>query len=417
MKILSHFVDRRIQAVNVLVEVSMQDYLQIADSILNENEFQRKKVINSQISALLREDIIVGCSVPPLVLAVHQDLVPDEFNYEQFSEENLSIIQAAFREKKLLILDGKQRTHVFLRLDNELRDNPKKEEINQAKNQSDIARFYGNTIRLEVYIGINKLNILYRMLTLNSGQTSMSTRHLMEMLYLDYLDVEFDQIKLIPDKANQPVAKNQNEFIFKDVLDGFTSYLDKDENTLERSEILDNIKSAKNIKKEDGDKLLFETFVKTFKLFVDKTLELSGGYELSDEDLKTPEYLVKAQPFGRTAIEIFKRSQTISGFGAAIAELRDTREDFSLDTVAAQIPHIAFQEENYTTTALLINKHFDTIRDKSKKIGNDQRFYFKTLFRYLFDPEWSYSLRLDKAIEQAYKKTREEKSYLRDINE
>jgi hypothetical protein len=413
MEILGHLLDHRIQAINVLIQVTMKEYIDIADSILNENEFQRKKVINSQISQLLREDITIGCSIPPLVLAVQRDLVEANFDFTSPIDEN--IVLRAFKEKKLLILDGKQRTHVFLKLYKDLTDSLTKP-VDQSLVKKDLDSFLANTLRIEVYVGINKLNILYRMLTLNSGQTNMSTRHLMEMLYLDYLAIPFNGIKLIPDKDNETVSKDPSEFVFKDVLDGFTSYLDKDENTLERAEILDNIKSAKNISQEQKDKNLFESFVITYKAVIDKLIELSGGYIIDKEALIGTEFEVKGLPFGKTTAEIFKRSQAISGFGAAAAELKDIRDNFDLAFLKTLIDKIKFRDGDFEQTILLIIKNFDTIRDKSKKIGNDQRYYFKMLFKYLFDPESSCPQCLDKAVEYAYKKTREEKSYLKDLS-
>ncbi|MDR0265064.1 MAG: hypothetical protein LBJ04_17735 [Sphingobacterium sp.] len=413
MKILTQSIDHRIQAINVMVEISMKEYLEIAESIINENEFQRKKVINSQISKILREDITIGCSVPPLVLALKQDLLTTEFNYLNYLDN--SIIEKAFDEKKLLILDGKQRTHVFLKLHKDLKELIRKDGSERVKAENDLKSFLNNTLRIEVYVGINKLNILYRMLTLNSGQTNMSTRHLMEMLYLDYLDIDFDGIRLVPDKNDEVISKDPSEFIFKDILDGFTSYLDKDENTLERSEILDNIKSANNIKQEVSDKNIFENFVITYKSFIDKMVENFQDISIVKEELIDTEYEIKGPVFGKSAIEIFKRSQAISGFGAAIAELKDIRDNFDLEKVRDSIKKIHCKDIDYLTSALTLNKHFDNIRDKSKKIGNDQRFYFKSFFRSLFDPEASYTLCFDKSIEYAYKKTREEKSYLKDL--
>lgn len=414
MKILGNLLDNRIKAVNVMVEVSMEEYLEIANDILRENEFQRKKVINSQISKLLREDITIGCSIPPLVLAVQKDLVDNNFDYKTFQDWEL--IKKAFAERKLLILDGKQRTHVFIKLYNDLKTKIDKNETDAEQAKIDLQSMLGNTLRIEIYIGINKLNILYRMLTLNSGQTNMSTRHLMEMLYIDYLEIPFNGIKLIPDKDNEVASKDPSEFVFKDVLDGFTSYLDKDENTLERSEILDNIKSAKNITQEQKDKNLFEDFVITYKKIVDKMIDLSNGFIVNPDDLISTEYEVKGLPFGKSAAEIFKRSQAISGFGAAAAELKDLRKNFNLQKIGELVDNIRFHEGAYEDSVFLLLKNFDTIRDKSKKIGIDQRFYFRMFFKSLFDPESSYPLCFDKAIEYAYKKTREEKSYLKDLN-
>ena len=45
MEIKSYIQDHKVSAVNVLVELSIKEYLRVADSILGENDFQRKSRI------------------------------------------------------------------------------------------------------------------------------------------------------------------------------------------------------------------------------------------------------------------------------------------------------------------------------------------------------------------------------------
>ena len=71
MKILSQSKDHRINSKNFYVEMSFKEYLEFAPQILSNNKFQRKRVRTSKtIYSLLREDLINGCIMPPLVLAV-----------------------------------------------------------------------------------------------------------------------------------------------------------------------------------------------------------------------------------------------------------------------------------------------------------------------------------------------------------
>lgn len=69
-----------------------------------------------------------------------------------------------------------------------------------------------NKLRLEVYVNINKFGVLYRMLTLNTGQTPMSVRHQIEMLYSDMLDKEINGVKLITEVEGAAYA-DKNEFV------------------------------------------------------------------------------------------------------------------------------------------------------------------------------------------------------------
>ncbi len=67
-------------------------------------------------------------------------------------------------------------------------------------------------------MGIKRIGLLYRMITLNTGQTTMSTRHLMEILYHDYVGADLDNVRLLTDK-NGPVPLNDTiHYNFKEIL-------------------------------------------------------------------------------------------------------------------------------------------------------------------------------------------------------
>lgn len=89
-----------------------------------------------------------------------------------------------------MLLDGLQRTYTLIDADTEM----------EKKSAEEYQKFLKNKLRLEIYVEINKFGILYRMLTLNTGQTPMSARHQLEMLYSDMLNTEFEGVKLVTDK-------------------------------------------------------------------------------------------------------------------------------------------------------------------------------------------------------------------------
>ncbi|MDM3852832.1 MAG: hypothetical protein PT119_23320 [Aphanizomenon gracile PMC627.10] len=71
MKILSRIFDNRINAHNILTEISIDEYLEIANFISKNNPLQRKRLKSySSIYNLLKEDIKIGCTIPPIVLAL-----------------------------------------------------------------------------------------------------------------------------------------------------------------------------------------------------------------------------------------------------------------------------------------------------------------------------------------------------------
>ena len=160
MKIMSKIYDQRINSWNLYVESTFGEYLRFAKKIIDNNELQRKRVKTSKtIYSLLKNDLQRGCIMPPLVLALTKTEVidtqnPDERKLLEYISEN---------SENVLILDGLQRTYTLIDADEEMKE----------KDSTEYERFLGNKLRLEIYIEINKFGILYRMLTLNTGQTPM----------------------------------------------------------------------------------------------------------------------------------------------------------------------------------------------------------------------------------------------------
>ena len=67
MKVLDKSYDKRINADCLLLKISLKDYYEIAKLIINNNKLQRKRVRSSNnIYNLLKRDLMIGCSVPPL---------------------------------------------------------------------------------------------------------------------------------------------------------------------------------------------------------------------------------------------------------------------------------------------------------------------------------------------------------------
>lgn len=62
--------DERIDAWNYLIEIPISEYLAIARDITSQNEYQRRRIKSSHsIYSVLKDDILKGCVIPPIVLA------------------------------------------------------------------------------------------------------------------------------------------------------------------------------------------------------------------------------------------------------------------------------------------------------------------------------------------------------------
>lgn len=371
-------VDNRIKASNVMIEMTLKEYYDLSKEILSNNEYQRRRVkYSSSVYSLLKEDLKKGCLMPSIVMAMSDNLGKDT---------NGTDLIPILRENpsKLIILDGLQRSYTIRDLIQEM----------QGENITTQENVYNNKIRIEVYVGINKLGILYRMLTLNTGQTPMSTRHQIEIIYADYAKKRIENLHFIREIDDQS-PKEITEYKFRDVIEGFTSFLQGDYLTLERVDILDNIKSLEKLATIDTSNLLFESFIRIYHKFIKKLYHEFPGEIIFDEY----ESLVE-RPFGNNVATIFKKSQSLTGFGAAIYKLINIKALDSLDNLFDMIEKIDFTSANDTLKQLLIK--LDKIRDNAKKIGNDQRLFFYHFYRKIFDKELDSFLSMNKAVEDAY---------------
>lgn len=383
MKPLTNTFDERIKASNFLIEMSVGEYLHLADNALQNNEYQRRRVKSaSSVYALLKEDLQKGCLIPPIVLGLpiqHQSDGGDPDSICKTLTDNAD---------KLLILDGLQRTYTIIDLRNEL-----------ASTQDEVAlhKLLGRTLRIEAYVGINRIGILYRMLTLNTGQTPMSLRQQIEMLYIDFSKIPIPNVKIIKE-ADDDAPHALGEYTFRAVIDGFNAYLERNELPFDRFDILENIKGLEKLSQENQDNKIFEDFVSTYDSFVRRLDSLTKSKSFSSDELG-----ISGQTFGKDVRRIFTKSQAITGFGSAIGKLKDFEAITGYQDVATAIPMI----DNDAHASLAIEKLLkilEKIRLTSKKIGNSQRLYFHFYFRELFNPKGDSHLDLGAAADNALQK-------------
>ncbi|MEW4024715.1 hypothetical protein AB4Y69_03625 [Bacillus sp. YAF8] len=390
MEIKSRITDTRINAENIFIELTYQEYLAVARQITKNNPLQRRRVKSSNtVYSLLRTDLKRGCLVPPIVLALTNG---GEGNYQSMSNEEI-IEYFNSNKEKMVILDGLQRTHTFLDVESELL---------QSEESEQIEIFNKNKLRIELYLGINKFGILYRMLTLNTGQSPMSIRHQVEILYKDYMMDGLDGVKLVSEVDGENISEIKR-YKFKDIIDGFNSYLERNELPIDRFEILNNIKGLEKLSEENQKKDLFEGFLISYNKFVMKVNELSEEWEISEEDKE--ELNLSGQPFGKKAYKIFNKSQSITGFGAALGKLKDVNKVNGFDDCEKKIDSLSFtgSPEEWILNIL---SHLDKIKTTSKKIGNSQRIYFYWFFRELFNEDSDSYLNLNEATLNGYQRYR-----------
>lgn len=367
--------DKKVNSRNIQFVMDIASYAELAGNIINNNPYQRNRVSKSgSIYNLLKEDLLKECIIPPIVLASTSKL-----RSESSPEELLDEVLADYGNLK--ILDGLQRSLSIIDVYN-----------NNREYFAGLAEEY--LIRVEAYLSISDTGILYRMLTLNTGQTPMTLRHQLEILFSKYANGELNGVNILRE-VDEASVRSINSYRFSDLIEGYTSFLEKNELPVDRFDILQTVKTIKFISDEGSEKIEFSDFVNSYRslsLAFDARFPGWNYPDDVDEDLRTV-----ATPFGREVYKIFNKSQPLTGFGAAVAELVASEAIAGLDGIETVAPRLEFEEDDL----LRLNKFLDDIRGESKKIGNGQRIFFKLFFKYLLDQESSSFLRVSESLERA----------------
>lgn len=352
--------DKKINSYDFMLDMTLAEYHDMCAEILKNNIYQRRRVKSSRsIYSTLREDLKTGCVMPPVVLALSIDV-----------EKDADICDVITKNKtSLIILDGLQRSYTLI----DVVDSLNADELSMADRESILS----NRIRVELYTGINKIGVLYRMLTLNTGQTRMSTRHQIEIIYSDYIKTNNLGVKLLTE-LDDVSPKNVGEYKFRDVVDGYTSYIDRDYLTLDRDDILDTVKSLETLTKDTQGAQTFEKFIVSYNKLIVSINKMAldwQGKELSNGK----------SPFAKNVVSLFNKSQTLTGFGAAIGKLIDLE---SIKTISSAVESIPTMEHVSICEGLdQMMLDLEVVKSNAKKIGNDQRMYFFFFFRAFLDKE------------------------------
>ena len=164
-------------------------------------EIQRN-LQNPSFYSRLRNDLKVGCVIPPITLAFITSEPFDKVD-EEYINENID---------NGFVLDGIQRLSAIHRAFGEIeRENEKQ-------------RFLKRTLHLNVIVSPSMDKLLYRMITLNNGQKPMSPRHQIDVLSETIFDFDALSLKNQPHKARQQ-GVNRMAVHRSDIVKGYIAYL------------------------------------------------------------------------------------------------------------------------------------------------------------------------------------------------
>lgn len=158
----------------------------------------QRKLQNQSFYERLRKDILKGCVMPPITLA----MVDTNNNFTEISAAEIysnQNIDGAY------VLDGMQRLNA----------------LHQVKDDNGFDR--NKTIFINLIISSNKDMLLYRMITLNNGQRPMTPRHQIEVLTEELFDFESLEIEVQTEKERAERIK-RGSFNLADISKGYLAF-------------------------------------------------------------------------------------------------------------------------------------------------------------------------------------------------
>lgn len=161
---------------------------------------EQRKVQSRKFYERLQRDILAGCVVPPITIAIINQRLSRSTNVEQiraFAEQNIH---------QAYVLDGLQRLNTLHRAHEE-------GELDLTKQ-----------LPLSVIVAERYDFLLYRMITLNNGQKPMTARHQIEMLTSGLFDVQRLNIQVVTEKDTEN-TKIVGAFKRSDVSEAYIAFM------------------------------------------------------------------------------------------------------------------------------------------------------------------------------------------------
>jgi hypothetical protein len=198
MKFYAYDEDKVIDGHVVAATVTYREALDNFLPLIKRLDVQRG-VLSGRFYARLDSDIVKGCVMPPITVAlVHAFLKkPSKGELDAFISGEIS---------NGFVLDGIQRISALSR-------------ASSAPEFDD-----GRTLHVNFIMTSSRDKLLYRMITLNNGQRPMSARHQIEVLSDVFFDFDSVVLKLVSEQGGGR-ARGSEAFIKADFVKGYMAYL------------------------------------------------------------------------------------------------------------------------------------------------------------------------------------------------
>ena len=192
IRIFDRQYDLVIKSWNVTIGVTYRYAVDNFVPLIDKLDYQRNP-LRASFYKRLETDIVKGCTIPNITLAVHLKAEIDEETIDE------AFLETEF--KNAFVLDGIQR-------------------LNTMKRVCVVEGFpFERTLYCNVLIGSSMDRLLYRMITLNNGQRPMTARHQIEILASNIIDFDsLDILSITEKEMKKKKRKNNTEEMSKEVI-------------------------------------------------------------------------------------------------------------------------------------------------------------------------------------------------------
>lgn len=313
MRIIDIIKDERICATSVLVDMSIESYLQLVSGAEDNLDIQRKVIKGFKPYERLRQDLREGCLIPPLVLGIKSNVlgIPDTPNDESFTSS-----LAACEPKNVYLIDGLQRTSAL-------------QIVRDSLEGDELSAFLERPLRVEVWPDITLTALTYRMILLNAGQKPMSLKHQLEVVsrpLCDKLRQKFgDRIEIYIEKdPNRRTRPGQYQFSV--IASAFQAFIQRSPHIDVRNEVIAELNQI-DVLENYGDSLeessgkmdmtaSFEEYIGFLIEFDEKLCaKYTDSYE-SSNGIKIP-----------TGVNLLSRDTVHLGLAAAYGWCEENKKD------------------------------------------------------------------------------------------
>lgn len=299
--------------------------------LINKLPIQRN-LQNPSFYSRLRIDLLKGCVMPPITLAIISDknVLPKSIvEASKYIDENIS---------KAFILDGIQRINALQRT--------------YTEPQIDINLDLNRPMFVNILICKSMDNLLYRMITLNNGQKPMSANHQIEILLGNIY--KFDDLEIIIQTEKQKgKGKHIHSFDKSTIIKAYLSFL-------ANSTAIDN----KKIIDSKLDELIAKKIIDS--KITEEDLEFSSVISLINnfsDSIYLKKWFDNVNNIIGFSVGIRKSYNTI--YKDSIEEFQKAIEEFEIAFKGLNLSTIKLSRERRNLTQYFISK-YEILKDKNE---------------------------------------------------